>query len=223
MESFNVVSTAAAMRVMPPLKVSSAEVTFCTLVASSDLDKVLDVTKEVTRGAGAPSVKMGGWPANIDGRPAMSFGRSAPLEVSRPTHVCEASPSARGHGPRLGSALSPHPTIRKEDRSVTPTRPTMGVLTPRKVVVRCNLVVHSGNSDDDLPLVQHDAWVDLNPDGVRIYHTQEPTLLVELPLSSPPPYIMVGWWMGVGCGKVLILNPNYKGKDHTESISSNPL
>jgi hypothetical protein len=28
--------------------------------------------------------------------------------------------------------------------------------------------------------------------------------------------------MGVGHGKVLILNPDYKGKGHTESISSNP-
>jgi hypothetical protein len=84
----------------------------------------------------------------------------------------------------------------------------MGVLTPRKVIAWCNMVVHSGSSDNDLPLVRHNAWVDLNPDGARIHYTQESPLLAESPLSSPPPCIVAGWRTGVGHGKVLILNPN---------------
>jgi hypothetical protein len=51
----------------------------------------------------------------------------------------------------------------------------MGALTPRKVTVRCNLVVYSGSSDNDLPLVRHDAQVDLNPGGARIRYTQDTT------------------------------------------------
>jgi hypothetical protein len=43
--------------------------------------------------------------------------------------------------------------------------------------------------------------------------------------NSPPPsllpYIASVQWVGVGCGKVLIANPEYKGKGHTESASSN--
>jgi hypothetical protein len=42
------------------------------------------------------------------------------------------------------------------------------------------------------------------------------------PPSGPPPYIMSGQWAGVGHGKVLIPNPEYKGKGCTESVSSNP-
>jgi hypothetical protein len=97
----------------------------------------------------------------------------------------------------------------------------MGVLTPWKVTVQCNMVVHSGSSDGDLPLVRHNARVDPNLGGVRICYTQETMLLAELPPSSPPPYIVVGWQTGVGHGKVLISNLDYKGKDHSESISSN--
>jgi hypothetical protein len=33
---------------------------------------------------------------------------------------------------------------------------------------------------------------------------------------------MLGQWAGVGCDKVLIPNPEYKGKGCTESSSSNP-
>jgi hypothetical protein len=40
--------------------------------------------------------------------------------------------------------------------------------------------------------------------------------------SPPPPYIVLGQWVGVGCSKVLVPNPVYKGKGHTESASSNP-
>jgi hypothetical protein len=43
---------------------------------------------------------------------------------------------------------------------------------------------------------------------------------------SPPPslsqYIMSGQWVGVGHGKVLIPNPEYKGNGRTKSASSNP-
>jgi hypothetical protein len=44
----------------------------------------------------------------------------------------------------------------------------------------------------------------------------------DSPLLSLPPYIVLGQRVGVGCDKVLILNPEYKGKDRTESASSNP-
>jgi hypothetical protein len=98
----------------------------------------------------------------------------------------------------------------------------MGILTPRKVTIRCQLVVPSSSSDDDLPLVKHDARVDVNPGGAGIRYTQEPALVSNSPLLSPLPYIMPGQRVGVGCGKVLIPNPEYKGKGHTESASSNP-
>jgi hypothetical protein len=83
-------------------------------------------------------------------------------------------------------------------------------------------VVSSSSSDDNLPLVKHDAWVDLNPGGVRICYTQELALMLDSPPSSLPPYIMSGQWVGVGCGKVLIPNPKYKGKGDTKLASSNP-
>jgi hypothetical protein len=73
--------------------------------------------------------------------------------------------------------LSPCPTIGKEHRLVMPTRPITGILTPRKVTIRHQLVVPSSSSNDDLPLVKHDARVDLNPDDVRIHYTQEPALV----------------------------------------------
>jgi hypothetical protein len=38
---------------------------------------------------------------------------------------------------------------------------------------------------------------------------------------SPPCYIVSGQWVGVGYDKVLIPNPDYKGKGHTESALSN--
>jgi hypothetical protein len=123
---------------------------------------------------------------------------------------------------RLTHALSPCSMIGKEHRSVTPTRPTMGILTSRKVAIRCQLVVPSSSSDDDLPLVKHDAWVDLNPGGVRIRYTQEPALMLDSPPSSLPPYIVLGHQVGLGHDKVLIPNPEYMGKGQTESASSNP-
>jgi hypothetical protein len=62
-----------------------------------------------------------------------------------------------------------------------PTRPTTGILTPRKVTAWCQLVVPSSSSDNGLSLVKHDDQVDLNPDGVRICYTEEPILMSESP------------------------------------------
>jgi hypothetical protein len=97
----------------------------------------------------------------------------------------------------------------------------MGILTLRKVTIQLQLVVPSSNGDDDLSLVKHDARVDLNPGDARIRYTQEPALMSDSPLPSLPPYIVSGQRVGVGCGKVLIPNPENKGKGHTESASSN--
>jgi hypothetical protein len=43
----------------------------------------------------------------------------------------------------------------------------------------------------------------------------------DSPSSSPAPYIVLRQRVGVGHGKVLIPNPEYKGKGGTESASSN--
>jgi hypothetical protein len=98
----------------------------------------------------------------------------------------------------------------------------MGILTPKKITIRCQLVVPSSSSDDDLPLARHDARVDLNSGGAKIWYTQEPALVPDSPLQSLPPYIVSGQWIRVGHDKVLIPNPEYKGKGRTESASSNP-
>jgi hypothetical protein len=102
-----------------------------------------------------------------------------------------------------------------------PTCPTTGILTPRKVTVRRQLVVPSSNNNDDIPLVKYDTRVDLNPGGTRTRYTQEPALMSDSPLLSPSCYILLGQQVGVGCGKVLIPNPEYKGKGRTKSTSSN--
>jgi hypothetical protein len=83
-------------------------------------------------------------------------------------------------------------------------------------------VVPSSSSNDDHPLVKHDAQVDLNPGGARIRYPQEPALVSDSPPLSLPPYIVSGQWVGVGSSKVLIPNPEYKGKGCTESATSNP-
>jgi hypothetical protein len=63
MDPFNALSTTAARRKIPPLKEAPlAKVMSCALVASTYLEKDLDAAKEVTRGAGMPSVKMAGRP-----------------------------------------------------------------------------------------------------------------------------------------------------------------
>jgi hypothetical protein len=88
--------------------------------------------------------------------------------------------------------------------------------------MRCQLVVLSSSSDDNLPLARHDARVDLISGSTRIRYTEEPALVSDSPPQSPPPYIMLGQWLRVGCNKVLNPNPEYKGKGHTESASLNP-
>jgi hypothetical protein len=73
-----------------------------------------------------------------------------------------------------------------------PTRRTMGILTPRKVTIRRQPMVHLSSSDDELSLLKHDAWADLNPGDMRICYTQETTLVSDSPPSSLPPYIVSG-------------------------------
>jgi hypothetical protein len=155
------------------------------------------------------------WFVAIQPPPPHDEGRSAP--------VCQGSPCARGRGTHPVLALSPCPTIGKEHRSVTPRRPIMGILTLRKVTVRHQLVVPSSSSNDDLSLVNHDAQVDLNLGDVKIRYTQEPALVSDSPLPSPPPYIVSRQRVGVGHSKVLIPHPEYKGKGRIESASSNPM
>jgi hypothetical protein len=157
MDPFNALSTTVAARKIPPLKEAPpAKVMSCAFVASKDLEKDLDAVKEITGGVGVPSAKMAG-------RPAMVCGHSTPRDEGQSPPACQGSPCTRGYGTRLVRALSPCPMIGKEHRPVMPTRPTMGILTPRKVTVRHQLVVPSNSSDDDLTLVKHDARVDLNP------------------------------------------------------------
>jgi hypothetical protein len=103
-----------------------------------------------------------------------------------------------------------------------PTRTTTGILTPRKVAAWHQLVVPSSSSDDDLSLVKHDARVDLNPNGARIRYTQEPVLMSDSPSPCLLCYIVSGQRVGAGYDKVLIPNPDYKGKGRTKSASSNP-
>jgi hypothetical protein len=90
------------------------------------------------------------------------------------------------------------------------------------VTIQHQLMVPLNISGDDLPLVKHDARVDLNPDSARIRYTQELALVSDSPLSSLPPYIVSGQRVGVGHGKVFIPNPKYKGKGRTDLASSNP-
>jgi hypothetical protein len=80
----------------------------------------------------------------------------------------------------------------------------MGVLTPRKVTVCCNVEIDNGSNNDDLPLVRHNARVDLNPGGARICYTQD--RMVDRTVYD----------------NVLVLNHNYKGKECAELTSSNP-
>jgi hypothetical protein len=223
MDPFNVLSTSAATSKIPPLKEAlPAKVMSCAFITLTDLQKDFDAAKEATGGAGAPSAKMAGWPAMFPGRLAMVCGQSVPRDEGRSPPVRQGSPYTRGKGTRLARALSPCPAIGMEHRSITPTRPTTGIHTLSKVTIRCQLVVPLSSSDDDLPLVKDDTWVDLNPDGTRIRYTQEPAFMSDSPPSCLSPYIMSAKWDGVGCRKVLIPNPKYKGKGHAESASSNP-
>jgi hypothetical protein len=71
--------------------------------------------------------------------------------------------------------------IGKAHHSVMPTRPSTGVLTSKKKTIRRQLVVPSSSNNDDLPLVKHDARVDLNLGDARICYTQEPALMSDSP------------------------------------------
>jgi hypothetical protein len=163
MDLFNALSTTATARRIPPLKEAPpTKVMSCALVTSTDLDKDLDAVKEVTGGAGTPSAKMAG-------PPTMVCGHLAPRDEGRSPPVRQGSSCTQGRGTHLARALFPRPMIGKVHRSVTPTRPTTGILTTRKLTVQRQLVVPSSSSDDDLPLVKHDARVDLNPGGMRFF------------------------------------------------------
>ena len=103
---------------------------------------------------------------------------------------------ASSYGPTC-STLTPRPTIGKECGSATPTRPTTGMLTPRKVTLRRKVVIDTGSDDDDnTPLTRHDARVDLNPSGARIHYTQELAFVME----SPPRFIVTGRRVGTWYG-----------------------
>jgi hypothetical protein len=157
MDPFNALSTTVATRKIPLLKEAPpAKVMSCALVTSTDLEMDLDDTKEVTRGADTPSVKMAG-------RSAMVWGHSVPRDEGRPTPAHQSCPCTRGHGTHLARAPSPRPMIAKEHRSVTPIHPTSGILKLRKATIQYQLVVPSNRSDDNLSLVKHDARVDLTP------------------------------------------------------------
>ena len=47
--------------------------------------------------------------------------------------------------------------------------------------------------------------------------------MVESPPAGPLPYLIKGQWTPTGYGMVLVPNPDYKGKAHTESASSAPV
>jgi hypothetical protein len=162
-----------------------------------------------------------GRPAKSPGRPAMVGGCTIPLEVGQPSPTRQSSPIGQGRGSHPVRVLSAHPMIGKENHSVTPTRPSTGVLTPKKITIRCQLVVLSSSNDDDLPLVKHDTRVDLNSSGVRIRYTQEHALVSNSPPQSLSPYIVSGQRIRVGHNKVLIPNPEYKGKGRTALASLN--
>jgi hypothetical protein len=136
--------------------------------------------KEIIGGVGVPLAMMSDRLAKPPSRLATVGGRLTPLEVGQPSPVCHCSPAAQGRGLHPFCVLSPRPTIGKEHHLVMPRRPSTGVLTPKNITIRCLLVV------------RHDARVDLNSCGTRIYYTQEPTLMSDSPPQISPPYIVLG-------------------------------
>jgi hypothetical protein len=154
MESFNIVSTAAATR---------------AISTASDLEHVLDAAKGNPKGADTPLNLMGDSTSNT----SKGCRHLAPISVPQSSPMHHDSLISHACGSHPVCALFPHPTIRKEHRSMTPTRPMMGVLTPRKVTIRCNMVINNDSGDDNLPLMRHDGRVDLNSGGARIRYTQE--------------------------------------------------
>jgi hypothetical protein len=182
MDPFNDLSTAATVRMIPLLRQAPpTKFAPCALVASTGMEKALDAAKEVIRGVGTSSVTMAGWPAKSPGRPATVGGRLTHLKVCQPSVVHQSFPTAQDHSSRHVRALSPSPTIGKEHCSVMPTRPSMGVLTLKKITIRCQLVVPSSSSDNNLPFVRYDARVNLNSGSARIHYTQEPALMSDSP------------------------------------------
>jgi hypothetical protein len=105
-----------------------------------------------------------------------------------------------------------------------PSHPTTGQLTPKKTTTRRRLQVDDSDSDDDasMALVKHDATIHLDGTARRIRYTQEPALAVASPPASPLPYLIKGQRTATGYGKVLVPNPDYKGKGLAESCSSAP-
>jgi hypothetical protein len=91
MDPFNDLSTAAAARKIPPLKEAPpAMVMSCALVASTYLEKDLDAAKEVTGGAGAPSVKMADQPWFVATQaPVMTAGNIQRAKVPHVPEVVE--------------------------------------------------------------------------------------------------------------------------------------
>jgi hypothetical protein len=89
MDPFNALSTAVITRMIPPLREAHpTKVASCTLVTSTNLEKALDVVKEVIGGAGAPSATMGGrlakspsWLATVGGQLTPPQGGSAITSV----------------------------------------------------------------------------------------------------------------------------------------------
>jgi hypothetical protein len=74
-DPLNALSTTAAARMIPLLREAPpAKVASCVLVASTDLEKALDVAKEVIEGADAPSVTTGSQPAKSPNRPTTVGG-----------------------------------------------------------------------------------------------------------------------------------------------------
>jgi hypothetical protein len=137
--------------------------------------------EEVIGGAGTSSVMMAGWPAKSPGRPATVGGRLTHFKVCQPSVVHQSFPAVQDRSSRPVCVLSPSTTIGKEHCSVMPTRPSMGVLTLKKITIRCQLVVPSSSSDNNLPLVRYDARVNLNSGSARIHYTQEPALMSDSP------------------------------------------
>jgi hypothetical protein len=73
-----------ATRTIPSLKEASpAKVMSCVLITSTDLQKDLDVAKEVTGGASVPLAKIVGRAANSPGRSAMVCGQLVPRDEGR--------------------------------------------------------------------------------------------------------------------------------------------
>jgi hypothetical protein len=123
---------------------------------------------------------------------AMVCGHLAPRDGGPSPPARHGSPYTHGRGTFLARALSHCAMNGKEHRLVTPTRPTMVILTQRKVTIQHQLVVPSRSSDDNLSQVKHDAQIDLNPGSMRIHYTQEPALVSDSPPLSPLYYMVSG-------------------------------